>query len=154
MNGKRNGIFIGKHDTIKVGFCREHSISCAYLRFVFFMVLFVLVLFTYSAQALSKEGWLWPVPGHRSMSRGFYYINDNDKHRAIDIDPGYGVPVHATKSGYVIRIWYGCNGNYGPSDYSSCTSATCAPKVVENFGAYSSTDYKAYSGGFYSFGGY
>lgn len=31
---------------------------------------------------------VWPVPGHKSLSQGFYYNNANQYHYGIDISDG------------------------------------------------------------------
>ncbi len=96
--------------------------------------------------SLNKEGWLWPIPEHKHMSRGFY-----DGHSAIDLDASKGTPVRATKDGYVIRIYYGCKKDYSSGGYGSCSSSTCSPMVYENLEANNSSSYTATSGSFYSF---
>lgn len=57
-----------------------------------------------STGEVSEGGWMWPLPGYRSISSGYGYRTfDNSFHKGIDIPAPQGTPIVASKSGRVIR---------------------------------------------------
>lgn len=126
----------------------KESVTVKRISLILICVALVFSMLTAAAPAfaLSKDGWLWPIPEHKHMSRGFY-----NGHAAVDLDASKGTAVRATKDGYVIRIYYGCKKDYSSGGYGSCTSSTCNPMVYENLQANNSSSYTEKAGSFYEF---
>ncbi len=57
----------------------------------------------------SEGGMMWPIPGFRSISRGFTGVY---KHNGMDITGSVGTPIYAAQTGVVTRAVYG-NRGYG-----------------------------------------
>lgn len=64
----------------------------------------------------TKDGWVWPVPGHTTVSRGYGVYGCGASgcgpHKGIDIPAPVGTPVVAAHSGTIVATSGGCNGSY------------------------------------------
>ncbi len=67
----------------------------------------------------SGDGFMWPVPGYTGINSPFGYRTHPitgeylSFHGGVDINVGYGVPVHASQSGVVAYAgWHYSYGNY------------------------------------------
>jgi len=76
-----------------------------------------------------RGGWLWPVPGHYHLSRGFNDGsggNENNVHKALDIDGGTNVV--ASKTGTIAIIYSGCKNYSGAAaGGKTCKALGCQP---------------------------
>lgn len=89
-----------------------------------------LLIFTMLPRTASaaEASWLWPVPGHNNLSRGYY-----PGHEGIDIAPGgTGAAIVASKSGKVVRFYTGCR------NYAGLSTGTCVQKggCTPNYGTW------------------
>lgn len=96
------------------------------------IIIFVLIViclpigFAFETTA-AEANWLWPVSGSTTVSQNY-----SGNHDGIDITAGSSLPIVASKSGTVTRVYSGCNNTNGY--YSGCSSkGGCNP----NSGYYS-----------------
>ncbi len=77
------------------------------ISFVMAFVLIVCIVPTVSISVDADVARYWPVPGHRGLSRGYYYNSSKDYHYGIDIsDAGIdGATVIASMGGTVIKTY-------------------------------------------------
>ncbi len=71
----------------------------------------------------AEAKWLWPVPDSISV-----YQKYGGNHDGIDIIANSNVPILASKSGTVVRYFFGCNNHNG--HYEGCSSkGSCSPNA-------------------------
>ncbi len=93
-------------------------------------------------------GYIWPIPGFRSISRGFTGLY---KHNGIDITGSVGTPIYAAKGGVVTKAVYGTRGYgiYVVVDHGDGTSTLyghCSGLAVQQGAIVNQGDLIAYLG--------
>ena len=84
---------------------------------------------------LPKGTFLWPVPGHYTISSG-YGSRWGTTHRGIDISASQGSNITAANSGEVIFVNNSCSHNYGKSRSCGCGSGFGNYCIIDHGGGY------------------